>query len=350
MKHNKLFAMLAMAVALTLAACGGGSGSKSSGKASSGGSGKTPTSSSSKKPAEPTKRVSLSEAKIEKGTDNKVYLVLNGSYDLYEAGEIKFAWGAGISGQEYAYGSESPADADFKADGVTMDAATKKFEAKLALTDLQFTAGNYAFYAGTKEDTGFAYGEALEMNYEFGNLSDGTYRYYPRSDVSAVAIEVMPPITYTVAEIVTSAPGDHTGKFLKLGGAKNATVTAEAVAAWQPYADFEPVPWASAVRINFSGDNQNGFFEINGDNFFFYLDVTGLSQGTNYLLHLNHNGAKANLFMANSIADTPYRFETDNVIYTIYANPDAGQAGGEAEFYGCLAVKVAYVNEPAEQS
>ena len=358
MKYKKLLGALLVASTLILGACGGNDSSasgKSSGKSNSG-SKSTPT---SVKPAEPTKTVSLTAATLAKGTDNKVYLTINGTYDLYNAGEIKLAWAvraaSGTSdafSDAYAYGSAEPGDADFKADGVTMDATKKTFEAKLTLTDLTIASGTYGFAVGTKEDTGFAFDAEtkIELSYEFGNIQDSVYRYYPRDDVNAVAIEALPPVTYSSASIVelAAAKGNiPAGRYLKVGGPKSAAVTAEVAAAWSPRINFEPVPYSSATQINMSGDNQNGFYEIDGDNFYWYLDVTGLRQGTNYLVHLNENGnTNVNLFMTAKMEDTPYRFESDNVIYTLYANPAAGQAGGADEFYGCLAVKVSYVNEP----
>ena len=359
MKFKKLLGTLLIASTLVVSACGGNnsqSAGKSSGKSGNASSQKT---SSSTKPKDPTKMVSFGAATLEKAADNKVYLTVSGTYDLYNAGEIKLAWAvraaSGTSdafSDAYAYGSAEPGDADFKADGVTMDATKKTFEAKLALADLTIASGTYGFVCGTKEDTGFAFDAEtkLELSYEFGNIQDNVYRYYPRDDVNAVAIESLPPVTYSSAVIVelAAAKGNiPAGRYLKVGGPKSAAVTAEAAAAWSPRINFEPVPYSSATQINMSGDNQNGFYEIDGDNFFWYLDVTGLRQGTNYLVHLNENGnTNVNLFMTAKMEDTPYRFEAANVIYTLYANPAAGQAGGADEFYGCLAVKVSYVNEP----
>ena len=345
MKHNKILGLLGIAAALTLVACGGGktSGSKKPG-------GNTAKTSKSSKPSTskvPTKEVSAGTATVAKATDNKVYFTVTGSYDLYQAGELKFAWGLSEDGETFAYGAAAPEAAAYKADGVTLDATKKTFEAKLCVTDLSITSGNYKLYCGTSEDTGMAYGQ-VEVDLTFESMNDGKYRFYPRNDNSlqAVAIEVMPPIDFAEATVVKQAVGDVLPEdvYLKVGGDANATVTEEAIAAWNPYLDFEPVPYASPVRLTYNTDYA---FTLAGGKFYAYFKISGLSAGTNYLTHFNHNGAKTNFFTSGAIADTPYTF--DGVTYTIYSNPAAGQQGGEAEFYGCLAVKVTAVETPEVQ-
>ena len=94
MKHNKLFAMLAMAAALTLAACGGNGGSassKTSGR-SGGNQSSQPKPSTSKAPVKAAEIESVSLTKKE--SDSKVYVQLKGSETLYTAAdELKFAFG-----------------------------------------------------------------------------------------------------------------------------------------------------------------------------------------------------------------------------------------------------------------
>lgn len=346
MKHNKILGLLGIAAALTLVACGGGNNktSKAAGKTSKAPTSRAPVS------REPQPEITLTTQEIAKSaTDNKVYVSVAGTSKLYTAEKpIKLAWGL-VADNTWAYGSESPEAADFKAEGVTFDAATGAFSAKLCITDIaNIPGGNYKVYAGTSEDSGFAYG-ALTVGDGMGNINDGTYRYYYRDDITSVAIEQMPPISMDSATIVekTFGEGDTavTGRFLKIGGAKNATVTAEAMATWSPYCDFEPVPYSSSGIVRLS-NNESMFLAIEGDNAYAYLRVDSLVQGTNYLVHFNHNGGKVNLFMNDAMADTPFENADANIRWTLYANPDAGQAGGAEEFYGCLAVKVAYINEP----
>ena len=90
MKHNKIFAVLALAATLTLAACGGGNGSTSA-KPSSG-SKQTPT--TSKEPPKPVKAASIDDVKLAKKDDGKVYVQLKGSETLYTAADkLEYAFG-----------------------------------------------------------------------------------------------------------------------------------------------------------------------------------------------------------------------------------------------------------------
>ena len=123
MKHNKLFAVLALAATLTLAACGGGNGSTSA-KPSSG-SKQTPT--TSKEPPKPVKAASIDEIKLAKKDDGKVYVQFKGSETLYTAADkLQYAFGistdsaipeAGedgtVSSANFIYGKAVPEAADF---------------------------------------------------------------------------------------------------------------------------------------------------------------------------------------------------------------------------------------------
>ena len=333
MKHNKTLGILSVALVLGLVGCTGKgeTSTKSNAKTS-----KTSKPSVSTLPPEPVKEAYIDGAVIAK-VDTKVVITVTGTYDLYQQGELKLAWGLLGDNQQWGYGSDTPAETDYQA--VTLNATAKTWEMKINVTDVQgIPAANYTFYAGTNDEENSAYDVVALDASELGSVTDGTYRYYYRDDISAVAIEVLPPVTLSSATVVDYTPeGGTAGKYLKVGGAKNATVTAEAIATWSPYCDFEPVPYASAVRLT---NNETMFLTIDGDNFWAYFSLAGLSAGTNYLVHFNHNGTKANCFTTGKIEDVEYKDEANGLVYTIYSNPEAGQAGGEGEFYGCLAVKV----------
>ena len=343
MKHNKALGILSVALVLSLVGCGNkGTSTKSSAKP-----GKTSKPSVSTLPPEPVKEVVVESAALVKEQDGKVAFTIAGTYDLYNAGELKFAWGiADAASNEFVVGKETPEAADYKADGVTLDATAKTFTAKLYLADLTgFAAGKfYNIYAGTQEDTGAAYAkvEVTEVN----SMKDTTYNYCVRDDqANAIAIEELPPFAFAEESIV-DLTGDHEGRWLKIGGAiasKYAEYTDEQFNALNPAADFQLVGGMWTVsRLT----AENVWIAKEGTKAYVYLNVSGLSAGNAYITHLAIKGADgvANCYTDNTIdaEDTQhiYKYESESLQYRFYSNPAVGQAGGEAEYFGCFAVIV----------
>lgn len=344
MKHNKLLGVLTLALALGLTACGGPKAPASSGKSGKTSKSNPPKTSISR---EPVKEAAIESAGLEKGTDNKVYFRVTGTCSLYNAGDLKFAWGiADASDNSFVYGKETPEAADFKADGVTID-ATGNFTAKLCLADLTgFAAGKfYNFYGGTTEDTGALYAK-IDVT-EVESMKDGVYNYCVRDDQSnAIAIEELPPFAFAEESVVDIAEGEHAGRWVKIGGNladKYKTSTAEDLMALNPAADFQLCGGQWTVRKLTAAQL---FIGVEGAKAYVYLSTDGLSAGNGYITHLAIKGAAgvANCYTDNTIgaddADHTFKYAEEGIQYRLYSNPAAGQAGGEAEYFGCFAVIV----------
>lgn len=335
MKHNKILGILSLSLVLGLVACGGNN-AKSTGKTS----GKTSkvTSKTSKEPVSlvPQKEVEAQEAVLVK-ENNKVYFQVTGTYDLYNAGELKFAWGVvgATTGTFYA-GKEAPEAADFKADGITMDATAKTFVAKFCLTDVTglSAAELYNVYVGTQEDTGMMYDVVPVTDASFSD-SDANYTYFIRDDQSnAIAVEKAGAIAYSEAKI-EALTGEHEGTWLRLY-APNTGWTLESLEALNLVADFQRMAQYSKPKL--TADQM--FWAIEDGKVNLNMECDQLAAGDSYMTHVGYEGESnpGKLILTQSIMDVEYTIGT--MKYTIHFDKTKGQNDGPSEYYGALGIVV----------
>ena len=347
MKHNKTLGILSVALVLGLVGCAGnkGTSTKSNAKTS-----KTSKPSVSTLPPEPVKEVMAEEAILVKGTDNKVYFQVSGTYDLYNAGDLKLAWGLVGQNQTWYAGAETPEAADYKADGVTLDATTKTFTAKFCITDIAGLGAQtlYSVYVGTEEDTGMMYAEVPVTDTTL-QLQDTKYTYYIRNDDGSagvlIAIEEAAAIQFSGAK-VEALTGDHEGTWLTLSAANTAGYTVESlqetytlVADWQRMAAYQKTALTEDQK----------FWEISGSNVLLHLSVGHLGAGYSYMAHFGLKGETdpGKLILTDSIMDVEYTIGT--MKYTIHFDKTKGQNDGEAEYYGSLGIVVEDLSEPVTE-
>lgn len=347
MKHNKIFAVLAMAALLTLGACGSKSNNASSG--SRNGSNGSGAGSTSQKPAEPVKGATIETIAFEV-KENKAYLKVSGKEDLMEEAEMKWAWGVrpyedAAEGQELVWllGSETPADADYKAVDA-FDATAKTWSVSLCLADVPGIGGSlYTVYGGFKGSYA-----ALELTDTTSKAKDSKNNYYVRDDngASCIAVDVIPPVTLTKASVVAN-PDGKTGRYAKIGGEKGADVTQTVVDSWTPYINFQNINGWGNTRVQNTEENPNEYFyKIEGNEVFIYVHIDFMTAGGRYNTHLNFTKAeKQDLKMAADIlTNNVYEFAADNLKITVYSNTNGGR--DEAEFWSNLGFIVENITEP----
>ena len=374
MKHNKLFAVLALAATLTLAACGGGNGSTSA-KPSSG-SKQTPT--TSKEPPKPVKAASIDEIKLAKKDDGKVYVQFKGSETLYTAADkLQYAFGistdsaipeAGedgtVSSANFIYGKAVPEAADFIDIQFTpaADATKVTFNFEYCITDIANVPTNvYNFFGGfTAAD--YAVLDFVEANSEF-TARDSKYDYFMRTDgnPNGLAIEDLGPVVFNAAVIEKDPDADHEGIWLKASGVKNAgysdAITQEVVDAWNTKLDFQ--------RMNgyMKTSNTEFFWKVADTQISLYISVAQLVSDLSadnptrrYMTHLTANAPDPLprgfnpgklLSAVDILTNNVYSFEAENVKITVIGDTSKGQNDGEDHFYGALGVQVEYINAPA---
>ena len=172
--------------------------------------------------------------------ENKAYLKVSGTEELMEEelmeeAEMKWAWGVrpyqdAAEGEELVWllGSETPADADYKAVDA-FDATAKTWSVSLCLADVPEIGGSlYTVYGGFKGSYA-----ALELTDTTSKAKDSKNNYYVRDDngASCIAVDVIPPVTLTKASVVAN-PDGKTGRYAKIGGEKGADVTQTVVDSW----------------------------------------------------------------------------------------------------------------------
>lgn len=371
MKHNKLFAVLAMSAALVLGACGGNSSTPSSSKKSGGSSSQQPTTSKA-----PVKNAQIDEVKLTKKDDGKVYVQLKGSETLYTAAdELKYAFGissdtaipeAGedgtVSSANFILGHAVPTAEDFKTITFTpaADATAVQFNLEYCITDINnIPTDVYHFFGGFTAETY----DVIEFEDFTGR--DAKYDYFMRDDQSStgLAIEDLGPFSITEASVVKLAAGDlpapadgteqtlPAGLYAKFGGTQKETYAEATVKAWDTHCDFQrTVPSYSKSAL------RNFFWKIEGTKLFLYMSVAGMAAGEEYMTHITANAKNASernnpgkaLPSAEILTNNVYSFETENLKFTVIGDPSKGQADGEPAFYGAIGIKVEYVVEPEQ--
>lgn len=375
MKLKKFAMLLSLPLVLGLASCGGpeaGSG-EASGSASAAKTSAAATSKSSapKTSIPPKPSVSISTLGIEKGTDNKAYVVVTGTHKNYtDTSTIKFAFGLQHksvnnvdTSTDWAVGSESPADADYKYVPTFGEngALTVKFELD-SLTGI--TKGAYAIYAGIKgaytdltSSLGGDPNQGEENHYTGGKVADTTHKlkYYLRSDVSALIADDLPPVSLSEAR-VEKGEDDH--PYVYIGGELG--VTTEEFLAFKPYVNFQNNGSAGAIgggagqawsntRMDVSNNAETGLVTVvvEGTKGFVKIDVSSLGNG-GYNTHLNFTAkTQADAKMDAAIDTTASPVTIGAHTYAFYADPTADSSDG-AKYWGNLALIVA--DAPAEAS
>lgn len=371
MKHNKLFAVLAMAAVMTLAACGGNNGSKASAASGKGSSKVTVT---SKEPPKPTKGAQIDEVKLAKKDDGKVYVQFKGSETLMTAADkLEYAFGissdaalpeAGedgtISSANFVYGKAVPEASDFKQITFTpaADATKVEFNFEYCITDIDnIPVDVYHFFGGFTKDTY----DVIEFEAFTGR--DAKYDYFMRNDQSStgLAIEDLGPFAITEGSVVKLAAADlpapaegaeqtlPEGLYAKFGGAQATTYTMETVNAWNTHCDFQrTAPSYQKSALN------NWFWKLEGTKLYIYMSVAGMQAGEEYMTHIGANCKNAReaqnpgkaLPSAEILTNNVFSFAEENLKFEVVGDPSKGQDDGEAAFYGAIGVKVSYVVEP----
>lgn len=376
MKHNKLFAIVAMTAAMTLAACGGPKTS-ASGKTNSGSKTQTTT---SKEPPKPVKEAKMDEVKLAKKDDGKVYVQLKGHETLYTAAD-KIEYAFGISSGDgtvpeptetdpnpsdgFILGKQAPQAADFQQIQFTpaADATKVEFSLEYCITDIaNIETGVYHFFGGFTAAE-YAQIEFVESNADFTGR-DQFYDYFIRNDQSAtgLAIEDLGPVLFNAAVVVKDPDADHTGLYLKATGTANSAYsqtayTQEQLNAWNTKLDFQRMG-------NYSKTSNTGYFwKAENDKASLFIDLSQLvadlsasNPTRRYMTHLTAN-APANvspwgfnpgklLTQVDILTNNVYSFEAENVKITVISDLSKSQNDGEDAFYGALGVQVEYINAP----
>ena len=367
MKLKKVAMLLSLPLVLGLASCGGEGGeSAASGSAKASGSKAASTSKSvaPKTSIPPKPSVTISTLGIEKGTDNKAYVVVTGTHKNYtDTSTIKFAFGLQHksvnnvdTSTDWAVGSESPADADYKYAPTFGEngALTVKFELD-SLTGI--TKGAYAIYAGIKgaytdltSSLGGDPNQGEENHYTGGKVADTTHKlkYYLRSDVSALIADDLPPVSLSEAR-VEKGEDDH--PYVYIGG--DLGVTTEEFLAFKPYVNFQNNGSQGAIgggagqawsntRMDVASGEETGLVTVvvDGTKGYVKIDVSSLGNG-GYNTHLNFTAktqADAKMDAAINTVDTPVTIGAHT--YAFFADPTASSGDG-SKYWGNLALIVA---------
>ncbi|MCQ2798739.1 MAG: hypothetical protein MJ220_02545 [Bacilli bacterium] len=337
MKKKSLL-VLAASAAMLLVACGG---AKEDSKPASNGGNNTPTSSkvtpasssTSKSSVAPRPSMTVATIDLEENA-GKAYIVITGTAKNYAAGEFKWAWGLEHvtevdGGEGFAYGSETPADADYK-EVVTVD-AEGKYAAKLCISDLaDLASGLYKVYAGAK---GF-YAAIDSAEMAGTRIKDSKFAYNYRSDeqtdsVVSIAVDALPPIALQEASVF--AEGDQT--WVRIGGESNITL-AEAET-YTPFVQFQNVNnWRNSkmakekIRWNFATSGK-AYIEVN---------VTGVfAVGGNYNTHLNIKEDKQQDCKMDAAISEHY--DINGLDIEVFSDPTTTAAGKDG-FWGNLGFRV----------
>ena len=359
---KKTFAFVLAAAVLGLAACGNNGNGKDASKSASK---PAPTSSTSKAPSssrQPVKSAEITNAAIT-AKESKAYLTFEGTSANIEAADIKiavglFEMGTGTTDDEgkevipanWILGVETPTDADYKYT-VTLD-AQKAFKLEIALTDIANIKGaNYSIFVGIK---GYQDYGKVSTSIEESSASDSKNRYYTRNDIQGadglvLCVSELPPVALTSATVIK-----ENGKLkAKIGGAT--TKTLEELKAYNSFMDFQCIEQYSKTRIyqNTGETSESNYYYdwvIEGGNAYVKADISFMQPGRSYATHFSvtksTDSGDVNCFMADDMQDQTFSFEEENLKFVVHAKPSAGQAGGGAEFWGCLGFIVSYINEP----
>jgi hypothetical protein len=283
----------------------------------------------------------------------KAVISVTGTAEGYTAAELKWAWavrdGAKQSGQPdgaWLYGSETPADADFKAEYVTFNTETKAFTAKLNLSDIaeSFVGGSgiYAVYGGPKD----AFGTIVipdAANVLASNVKDSVNKYYYRADMSVLAIAVveLPPMELTEA-VVYAADAPREGYWVKIGGTKAGAFEQADFDALEPFIRFQEVggSWGFVnINVPTSKNPDKFFFSIEGEKAYLNVRIDDLKAGVDYNSHINiKTFAEGDCKMETNLGKF---YEAGDKTIMVFSKVGASQ---QADFWGNLALRVSHAD------
>ncbi len=385
MKNKKLFVMMSVILAMGLAACGGNKSSKepepsssepapssqvqpsstsqpgpsstsqpgpsssSSQPGPSSSSSQPASSSNSEVPPEPVKSLNITESKfVNEG--GKVYFKVTGTQENHTADEFKWAWGIRERNADFAYGKETPEEADFAA--AEFD-SNNQFVLKLCLTDIEgLKSGSfYRIYGGTPA----TYGDIAFTDTQ-ADSRDTTRHYYLRADQdNSFVYDSVQPLSFTKASVVGVAEADlpegvtQAGAYLKFGGVNEAGITNEMLEEWHTAnkiaGNFQrTVPNQYSVHNHADAER---FWKIEGDDLFFYVYVGFIAENNGWMMHFDlvSGNSGANLNFEATFDGVP--FEVDGALYRVYA--DSTKSGPE-NYYGCLGVYHEHVHNYQESA
>ena len=284
---------------------------------------------------------------FEKGTDNKVSLVIRGTVDDSFEGTFTWAWGLATNDNnpEFIVGSAEPEATAFEAVTVT----EKAFEVKLNLSDIQgLQAGNYRVYGGNPD----SYGRINPVD-EASTARDGSFKYYITSYNQSIVLQELPPVALEEAVVYNPGTDLPTGKtegiYVKLGGTVKAGTNVDELTVRYDFQNIRgntrhPSSNQTAPESEYfwTKDNVNNKAYLN-------LYIGFMAAGEQWATHLGFNitgNTIPNCFMANDIDDVPYTFVDENKIYTVNAKESEGQQG---TYWGCLGFAVTQEHEPEPQ-
>ena len=289
-----------------------------------------------------TATIEVSALKFET-KQNQVYLQAQGTATGYTAATFKWAWGLATAGQQgadptFAYGSAEPAATDYTAATLGANGA---FTVELNLTDITgLGAGLFYVYGGAPGTY-----DRINPIDASTKAKDGSFRYYIRDDQNAIAIDALPDVD--LAEAIVYQPtasqlpsGAQEGVYVKIGGELKAGINTDNLTI---NADFQRM---GQYQKHNTAENEC-FWTKEGTKAYVNLYIGFMASGENWMTHLGFNVTEQSMWgglnipncvLSNDINDVPYTF--DGKVFTVHENTAAGQAEGEAEFYGCLGFKV----------
>ena len=276
--------------------------------------------------------VTIEEVKLVK-KNNKAFIQVKGTDD--GAAEKKWAWGLS-SGGSFIIGDDKEGSTYSQAYTVGADKAfTVEWDLSTAMASVQdFDNGTYSVYGGNS----LSYRNLNIDDDTVENVSDSTYKYYVRNDLRQLAIEKKLALEFKTAKVVlpTAFPTDYEdqykGNHVQIIAPLPSGTTQATLDAFTVNGDFQKMN--GYQKNNFSAY----FWTIEGSNAVLNVYIGFMQDGQSWMTHLGLDAAAANLFLTDTIDDEEYTIGEWK--YAIHSNPAAGQAGGEAEFYGCLGIKV----------
>ena len=284
---------------------------------------------------------------FEKGTDNKVSLVIRGTVDDSFEGTFTWAWGLATNDNnpEFIVGSAEPQDSDFQA--VTV--AEKAFEVKMILSDIALLqAGNYRVYGGNPD----SYGRINPIN-ETSTERDANFKYFITSYNQSIVVQELPPVALEEAVVYnpdTDLPAGKTeGIYVKLGGTVKAGTNVDELTVRY---DFQNIRGNTRHPSSNQTAPESEYFWIKdnvNNKAYLNLYIGFMAAGEQWATHLGFNitgSTIPNCFMANDIDDVEYKFVDENKVFTVNAKESEGQQG---TYWGCLGFAVTQEHEPEPQ-
>ena len=371
MKKTKLFAMATIVLAMGLVACNGGnkssqepskeptqssepaSAQQSSAAASSAAASSAAASSAAASSAAASSSAAQQDAEMAVSAidviteSNKVYLKITGTISGFaNADAMKMAFGlldadpAQGTTAEWLFGSETPADADYK---LVPTVNNGTFELKVDVSIVTTVkAGMFSIYVGPKGAYAAVSSQGVTMGSGKGIF--GGYRWYIRGDKGALAMDELPPLALTESFVKVEGEGEAAAVYHYIGGALNTTKLPEAeFLAKHPYVQYEAcVNWAKNV-LGSSEKTDLVTTVVENGKAYIKTNITSLPNET-YNIKFNLNADQDADIKMDEIIDK--RDESDQVIfnghaYAVYADSTKTE---KADIYGNCGLYISHAH------